>query len=148
MYIDNPYKLYSRVFIDFCAGQLLGISIKCFYKKNYNIVKKKFFIDTSKQFFPLWWNKLYLIDKKKIQVNSKFSFSTWEKWEDLGPTQVWENGRANISERTRAEGGWQDDFVTYSEKSQGYLLLRSLLETHKGKNRNAKFYMFHLTSAE
>lgn len=41
MYIDNPYKLYSRVFIDFCAGQLLGISIKCFYKKNYNIVKKK-----------------------------------------------------------------------------------------------------------
>lgn len=53
MYIDNPYKLYSRVFIDFCAGQLLGISIKCFYKKNYNIVKKKkFFIDTSKQFFP------------------------------------------------------------------------------------------------
>lgn len=40
MYIDNPYKLYSRVFIDFCAGQLLGISIKCFYKKNYNIVKK------------------------------------------------------------------------------------------------------------
>lgn len=54
MYIDNPYKLYSRVFIDFCAGQLLGISIKCFYKKNYNIVKKKkkFFIDTSKQFSP------------------------------------------------------------------------------------------------
>lgn len=49
MYIDNPYKLYSRVFIDFCAGQLLGISIKCFYKKNYNIVKKKFLIDTSKQ---------------------------------------------------------------------------------------------------
>lgn len=41
MYIDNPYKLYSRVFIDFCAGQLLGISIKCFYKKNDNIVKKK-----------------------------------------------------------------------------------------------------------
>lgn len=40
MYIDNPYKLYSRDFIDFCAGQLLGISIKCFYKKNYNIVKK------------------------------------------------------------------------------------------------------------
>lgn len=49
MYIDNPYKLYSRVFIDFCAGQLLGISIKCFYKKNYNIVKKKFFIDIPKQ---------------------------------------------------------------------------------------------------
>lgn len=65
MYIDNPYKLYSRVFIDFCAGQLLGISIKCFYKKNYNIVKKKkFFIDTSKQFSPFWLNKLYLIDRK------------------------------------------------------------------------------------
>lgn len=45
----QPYKLYSRIFIDFCAGQLLGISIKCFYKKNYNTVKKKFFIDTSKQ---------------------------------------------------------------------------------------------------
>lgn len=79
MYIDNPYKLYSRVFIDFCAGQLLGISIKCFYKKNYNIVKKKkFFIDTSKQFPPFWLNKLYLIDKN-IQVNSRFSFSTLEK---------------------------------------------------------------------
>lgn len=31
MYIDNPYKLYSRLFIDFCARQLLGISIKCFF---------------------------------------------------------------------------------------------------------------------
>lgn len=58
MYIDNPYKLYSRVFIDFCAGQLLGISIKCFYKKNYNIVKKKFFIDIPKQVWsPIGLNK-------------------------------------------------------------------------------------------
>lgn len=40
MYIDNPYKLYSRLFIDFCAEQLLGISIKCFYKKSNNIVKE------------------------------------------------------------------------------------------------------------
>jgi len=39
MYRDNPYKLYSRLFIDFCAGLLLGISIKCFYKKSNNIVK-------------------------------------------------------------------------------------------------------------
>lgn len=151
MYIDNPYKLYSRVFIDFCAGQLLGISIKCFYKKNYNIVKKKILYRYFQTVFPLWLNKLYLIDKKKkkkIQVNSKFSFSTLEKWEDLSPTQVWENGPANISEGTRAEGGGQDYFVTYSEKSQGYLLLWNLLKTHKGKNWNAKFYMFHLTSAE
>lgn len=69
MYIDNPYKLYSRVFIDFCAGQLLGISIKCFYKKNYNIVKKKkkVLYRYFQTVFPLlfWLNKLYLIDKKK-----------------------------------------------------------------------------------
>lgn len=53
MYIDNPYKLYSRVFIDFCAGQLLGISIKCFYKKNYNIVKKKILYRYFQAVFPI-----------------------------------------------------------------------------------------------
>lgn len=53
MYIDNHYKLCSRFFIDFCAGQLLGISIKCFYKKSYNIVNYIYifaFVDGFKQF--------------------------------------------------------------------------------------------------
>lgn len=51
----------------------------------------------------------------------------------MNPTQVCENGPAKVSEGTRAEGGGQDYFVTYSEKSQGYLLLGSLLKLIRAK---------------
>lgn len=61
--------------------------------------------------------------------------------------QLCENEPANIKEETRTEEGGQDYFTTCrSGKSYGYLFEGSLLK--QGKNPNAKFYMFHLTSAE